>query len=67
MGAMVILMATAMDTMVTGIVAIMVQDVAPVIGDEIPIPTYSLPRPSQVFTLLSSRKAGLRVGRQNPL
>jgi len=35
MGTMAILMATAMETIVTGIVVIVVQGVAPVMGDDI--------------------------------
>ena len=68
---MAILMATATETTVIGIVVIMVQGVTPVTGDKLIeafpcsvdiatpiIPTYLFPRPSQVSALPSSRKAG---------
>jgi len=81
-----ILMATGMETVVTGIAVIIV--VQGVIGDEIegqgeslslieafPLqwthsqpdnPDVSVPAPLQISALLSSRKAGLRAGRQIP-
>jgi len=86
MDTMASLVATGMETVVTGIVVIEVQDV---IGDEIegqgeslflveafPLqwryaqpdnPDVPVPAPLQISVRLSSRKAGLRVGRRSPL